>query len=60
MTNLIFAKIIKTLESVKELQKYILKAEAAQDPEDCEEIGLCTEFLQLETQRLNVLCFAII
>jgi hypothetical protein len=58
MTNLIFRAIVKKLTVIKEVQSYL--AEKFPDPEDCEMLGMCDEFLDIDAEQLNILCLAII
>jgi hypothetical protein len=60
MTNLIFRAIVKTAQTIEEMQSYLVEAEESQDPDDCESMGCCDEFLDIENRKLNVLCFAIV
>jgi hypothetical protein len=60
MTNLIFRAIVKTAQTVEEMSSYLVETEASQDPDDCESMGICDEFLDIESFRLNVLALAIV
>lgn len=53
MTHLLLSAIATTIQSIESSEELL------EVSEDCEEAGLCYEFLQIETFQLLVLCLAV-